>query len=799
MFAQLATTLFDNGYLPIPLAGKRPTLKNWSKLKIDREQIEYWAGNGQAKANVGILCGVGESSAVYAADFDIYDAEVSRRVMTAFAERFGTGPIRIGQAPKALMVYASKPGQRKLQAVFRSPDGREHKLEILGTGQQFAAFGTHPDTGQRYEWPDERLYEVETWELPRLNFDAVRAWLKDTLPDLLPDGWKMVGRLEGAEQNSDPLANLTPPLDIAAEEIRRVLAALDPDMPHDDWLKVGMGLHHQYGGADEGFQLWDAWSRQGQKYDARVIRDKWRSFDEDGDVRPVTMASVIKMALETGRYVALPKAGEANIPEAQHLTTDLANAHRLRSAYEQDLIVVNNRWYVWVGTHWEPDDAAAYRMSCALSKKILEEANEWAAKKAKSEEEAKRNAGIAETLRKWGKTSEMKSRIDAAYLILKQMLSVETSKLDADPWKLNCINGTVDLRTGKIGPHRKEDYITVCLPTAYDPAATCPTFERAVWQIFGGNQQMISFVQRLFGYSATGSVRDQVLPVHYGHGSNGKSLLLNTVHRVLGRYAATAAPNLLMVSHGERHATEIADLRGKRFVIAHESGEGGTLREDFIKQATGGDRLKGRFMRGDFFEFDPTHKLALITNHKPQVRGRDHGIWRRLLLIPYEQRFGSKEEVASGAAAYLKDESLAEKLMAETEGILAWIVRGAVEWHCDGLRPPEEVKAATSAYREEQNRVGQFIRECCIFDPAGRTQLGGEHGVFKAYQAWCKDNGYHAMGMWKFRETLLQEFARVKIERHWDNKTYVVGLVLDTDGLVSLAKSEVQENDEVPF
>lgn len=238
-------------------------------------------------------------------------------------------------------------------------------------------------------------------------------------------------------------------------------------------------------------------------------------------------------------------------------------------------------------------------------------------------------------------------------------------------------------------------------------------------------------------------------------GFAGGWLLLGTAERVLGPYAGTAAPGLLVGGAHDRHPTEVADLRGKRLVTACESGEDGVLREEFIKNATGSDRMKARLMRQDFFEFTPTHKLQLITNHKPQIRGQDHAIWRRVLLIPYNTTFGTAEAVARGEAHYVKDEALGEKLKVEDEGVLAWIVKGAVKWGMLGLNPPDCVLAAGRAYREEQDRVGQFITECCVRDPDAWTPLSARFGgLYSAYKQWALQNGYHALGRGKFQEAL---------------------------------------------
>jgi putative DNA primase/helicase len=192
-------------------------------------------------------------------------------------------------------------------------------------------------------------------------------------------------------------------------------------------------------------------------------------------------------------------------------------------------------------------------------------------------------------------------------------------------------------------------------------------------------------------------------------------------------------------------------------VTAHENDEAATLREGFVKQATGGDTLKGRWMRADFFEFKPTHKLQLLTNHRPVIKGQDFGIWRRILLVDYPVKFGSKEDVAEGRATNEKDTTLPDTLRQESEGILAWIVRGAIEWYRDGLKLPDSVIASGRAYQSEQDRARQFVDECCILDEHTWSAFTGGFGLYPAYKSWCQVSGYSALGKGRF----IQELERV--------------------------------------
>jgi putative DNA primase/helicase len=444
------------------------------------------------------------------------------------------------------------------------------------------------------------------------------------------------------------------------------------------------------------------------------------------------------------------------------------------------VLVAAGKWHVWDGRRWVADEADVYRFACGLSRIIADEAREVVAKAKRASEDDGSSKRVedaqktAEVLLKWAVKSEMKGAIEAAVGLARKMLSVDAELLDADPWLLNCANGVVDLRTGVLGPHDASLLMTKMCPVEYVPGARSTLWERVLSDVVLGDTAMLGFLQRWFGYCATGLTHEQVLVVHWGDGSNGKSTVLGTLGKVLGDYAGTAAPGLLAsADRSESHPTEIAALRGRRMVTAHESREGVHLREDFVKQATGGDRLSARFMREDFFEFDPTHKIQLLTNHKPTIRGQDRGIWRRVCLVPYRAMFGTAEQVRSGEATAVKDETTAALLAGEAElrGVLAWLVRGAVAWAQDGLRQPDAVQTATATYRGEQDRVGQFLLECCDVALEGApgsvswAAAGGGHvwfepltngmgGLYFAYSGWCKESGFYALSKKRFTEEL---------------------------------------------
>lgn len=618
----------------------------------------------------------------------------------------------------------------------------------------------------------------------------------------------------------------------------------DKELEYDRWRDVVFAIHHETAGSETGLALAHAFSAKSGKYDAEFLDSRvWPFVRSEGrervrglgtlkriaggygwhepidvdsfedvsaqDNRPPVKMTEWAEAMVTGlpevegggeqREAArvevppmppapptpprmLARVKRRGIPEAHHLTTDQANAQRLKNAFGSLVFVAAGKWHVWDGRRWHADESDVYRYGCRLSELIGEEAKVWAAKSVPllaSQDpaevaEGKKLAGVAEALRKWALKSEMKGCIEAAIGLARKMLTLDIELLDRDPDLLNCANGTVDLRTGVLRPHDPADYITKLVPVAYRADATCVEWLRALEQISGGLPGWVDYLQRWSGYCLTGWTTEQVFVVLWGGGGNGKGVVVGMLTATAGEYAGTAAPGLLVASKGsERHPTEIASLMGRRMVTAHETGEGVVLREDFVKQATGGDRLTARFMREDFFEFDPTHKIQLLTNHKPQIRGQDMGIWRRVTLLPFVVSFGTAAQVAAGTHSVVRDDKLLLRLQAELEGVLAWRVRGAVEWAQAGLQPPDVVRAASEGYKREQDRVGQFVAECCEVGLEWSEPLTeGMGGLYPAYVSWCKDGGVFPLSKVRFMDEVLRVVPVGRVE---DRQVPVVG------------------------
>lgn len=413
---------------------------------------------------------------------------------------------------------------------------------------------------------------------------------------------------------------------------------------------------------------------------------------------------------------ATDAAGESWGPSVK--CTDLGNARRLVRAHGVHMryCYAWRAWLTWDGKRWNRDDAGkAMRYAKSTVAGIYAEASGKATADARTE------------IGKWAIKSESRDRLGAMIELAQSELTVQPDDLDTDHTLLNVANGTLNLRTGMLQPHRPEDLITKLTPIPYDPMATCPLWDAFLWRIMDGSDEKIDYLQRAVGYALTGDVSEQVLFYLYGKGANGKSTFLTTILAMLGKdYATQAAPELL--TQGDRHPTEIADLRGLRFVASTEIEDGRRMAEGLVKQMTGGDVLKARFMRGDFFQFEPTHKLFLAANHKLVIKGTDHAIWRRIKLIPFIVTIPDNE----------KDVRLPEKLRAELPGILAWAVRGCAAWYARGLDTPADVIEATGDYRSEMDTLGRYLEECTVKAPGATVQA---KPLYADYCTWYKASG----------------------------------------------------------
>lgn len=404
--------------------------------------------------------------------------------------------------------------------------------------------------------------------------------------------------------------------------------------------------------------------------------------------------------------------------------TDLGNARRLVSLWGTKLRYADRwkMWYCWDGRRWvqDPDKVQVGQRAVDVPGYLFK----LVGKVGNSEDRDRlyRHALASESSR------ALESTIRLARLARGVQLDYE--QFDLNPWLLNCGNGVLDLRTGELLPHDPGYLCSRITPVEYDPTAEAPHLEEFLDQVLP-DPLVRRYVQRFCGYCLTGSVSEQIFPIWWGEGANGKSTLIELMRYAMGEYAVQVAPEMLMASSGDHHPTMYADLFRARLAFREETKELGRLDESRVKSLTGGGRVKARRMREDFWEFDPTHQLVLVTNHQPTIEGTDHAIWRRVHLVPFVARVEEADQVKDLAdiVAYL-----------ELPGVLRWAVEGCRQWQEVGLDPPQGVLAATRDYQEGSDVVGRFLRDC--LRPSlveDREPYVPARVLMDVYVNWCRE------------------------------------------------------------
>lgn len=467
---------------------------------------------------------------------------------------------------------------------------------------------------------------------------------------------------------------------------------------------------------------------------SKLYRAKWDEYRPQGGSY-LRMSIQNACAIVDGCYVERLDAVDS-VANVASKNTELANAYRLQARHGDDLLAVAGiGWHVWGDAGpWKHDDHGAYRLAFGLGQAIQQEADEldtWvyqATVDGEGMEERKRREDIQKNRAGWAKASESKAVIEHSLSLAEKLLGTTADELDTQPLLVGCPSGVIDLSEGTMREHRREDRITKMIACDYDPNATSPTWSAFISEVLGGDQELIDYVQTLCGYTLSAKRGEHLLPILWGTGANGKSTFLSTLQTLLGDYAGTAAPGLLLTRGGNDHPTGLASLQGRRMVVVAETGEAGRLNEEQVKLLTGGDRITARRMRQDFYEFAATHLIYLMTNHKPRVQGTDLGIWRRLKLIPFTVTIPQER----------RDPELPAKLLAELPGVLAWAVEGFKKYQQHGFVEPAVVKAATSEYRAASDKIGAFIGERCN---VGEQYTSTAGAIYAAYKLWCAENG----------------------------------------------------------
>ena len=425
-----------------------------------------------------------------------------------------------------------------------------------------------------------------------------------------------------------------------------------------------------------------------------------------------------------GRIVfPLPGAGLSGGPDDEDAVfnrTDAGNGEHFARLYGDRLRFDHRRrsWLIWAGHWWREDDQNLVRR---FAKDAARERYGGATEIADLDERA-REARFAIG-------SENRQRLDAMLRAAESEppLSDAGDSWDAEPWLLGVANGVLNLRTGSLRPGAAGDRITRHTQIPFDPAATCPRWERFLEEVLRGDAELIDYIWRAAGYGLTGVVSEQCVFMCHGSGANGKSVFLAILRETLGQYAFNAPFSTFEAKDRSSIPNDLAALAGRRLVTASETNEGSRLNEARLKALTGGDPITARFLHGEFFTYQPVAKLWLAVNHRPEVRDDSYGFWRRVRLVPFLRQF--RDDADAG---------LLDTLRAELPGILAWAVRGAIAWRERGLEPPAAVLSATEAYRVESDPLAGFLEECCV-EGVGLSVVASE--IYRAYRGWAEAQG----------------------------------------------------------
>lgn len=708
--------------------GKHPRLPNGeSDATKNPDAIRKWWAQWP-DANVGIAT---KGSAIFVVDLDVKKGKDGVSVFADWERRYSKPPETV----------SVRTGSGGAHLYFRRPSDGLPLPSVNDNRNIGRGVDVRVDTGYVVAPPSNHVSgELYRWEHSPADCDVAKA----------PDWLLRVIRNKGHEQpggngvHKQPAGGGKLLNELSTEVVDRIRSLLD-EMPlkKEDWAdrsEFDYSLVRELY-RDEGASAEAAWE---------VVRGRSKFASGGRRYFDTTWKNVVKYVREARekeqRRAKASKANTSGSAPAPKTTgrkkfamTDLGNAQRLVHHYGRDIRYCGSfGWLVWDKQRFEVDRTGAImRKAKQTMRGIYNEAS--------AEAEDDRRTKLA----KWGAASESSGRLTATVSLAESEpgVPVVSEDLDADPWALNCLNGTLNLKDGTFGPHSQADLCTKLTNVAYHKDATCPRWEQFLSEIMAGDQQLIDFLQRAVGHSLTGDTSERCVFLMHGSGKNGKSTFLWAIRELLGDgYAIHARAETILAKRTDAIPCDLARLKGCRFLTVTEIEQGHRLDVARVKEMSGGtDPITARFMRCDEFTFMPTFKLWVGTNHKPTIRDHTDSIWDRLFMIPFAVRFEKP------------DKQLPAKLRSELPGILAWSVRGCLEWQrLGGLYPPEAVTKATADYRKNEDVFGQWADEACEFDEVldagGKLALGDDgkptttieaisSAVYASYKDWCEANG----------------------------------------------------------
>ena len=828
-FQKQGRSLLANGYLIVPIqpGQKRPALANWQRSRIGAVDLQSYP-----KCGVGVLCGQG-ANPIAAFDIDSSDPELVRRFAAWCQDVLGVTCERVGNAPKILLPYrAEQDGWGKISSAwFEDVFGDTHRLEVLGYGQQFVAYHTHPDTGKPYEWVDllGGIEEVRVDELPVVTLDQVREAIRvfEALAkecgaiargngggSAIPNAPKertpaadddFFGRVNEAAMEA--LDHWVPVLFPSAREYRGGYRVTSVDLGRD--LEEDLGIHptgiKDHGLADMGDEregrrtpidlvlewspvmsddpLWapltpfeaatwlceqlnvpreqlgfglrrqkekDA-ERSARRIEQRALVEKIKACDDSidllGDVASHARALIgnipalrgeiaaeIKtryreltgFALTVGELAkALREPVQPTVMSKRPLT-EFGNAERMLDRYSKGLMFVPEfgMWYAWTGVYWR-----------AVSEVEIEHYAKETIKALVTEVEHHDPSEFYKFCTMSQQAKMVRNIMSLAASDPRVVVPVRA--LDKHWYYLGVQNGIVDLRTGELMNPDPDLFITKVCACNYVPGAKGELFRKAVSDALKDDANYMDYLQRLIGYAATGNPTEDVMAIPFGNGANGKSTIFGAIREAFGSYGAAADP-ATFVTDGKGGGSaggareDLVRLRGVRFLYVNEPDDGGELREGSVKSMAGGDAITARGLYSKAsVEFMPTWLTVMPTNHKPVVKSTDDGIWRRLHMLPFHRNMSTDPTI-------VKDPTFKNRVRADLEGVLAWIIEGALNYQKNGLKKAGAVAHESEQYRTDMDLLAEWIETCCDVGPHYRASV---ESLWKSWESFAKERG----------------------------------------------------------
>jgi putative DNA primase/helicase len=587
----------------------------------------------------------------------------------------------------------------KPRAKYVSPPGRGNMLYFpVGTDPAWLMDSSLPVVITEGEFKTMALMRAALHDRDRPR------WLSVGLGGVW--NWRgRIGRTNDADGNRVDLRGPIPDLARIGWDDRRVLIIFDADLAEKEQVQIARAMLTK-------------------ELSARAARVSWFRWPED---RPAEAKGIDDLLAALGPQKVLPLIEEslqrpAGTPQLlNQLLNDTGNAERLVALHGPNMRYCHEMrgWLIWDGRRWKRDNTGeAQRLAKHTMHTFVKQALPLS-----SDKEKKAIFQFA--------VRSLNERQIARLLILAQSeLYVQPHELDAHPLLLNALNGTIELDTGTVRPHRRGDYLTKLVPVDYRPGAPCHRWNSFLNEIL--DKSLHDYIQRAFGYSLTGVTIEKAVFVLHGPGNSGKTTLLTTFRELVGEYAVVIQADTLMSRAHDTNNTQadLCDLRGARFVHTSECEADQRLSQARLKAITQGmGQIKATRKYENPITFAETHKLWLDTNDRPGVKNvDDEATFNRLHSIPFPKAV-PKDKI---------DPDLAQKLKAEAEGILAWAVTGAIAWSQDGLDKPADVKASTEEWRAENDNVGQFISDCCVLGEAFQARAAV---TYRAYRQWAERSG----------------------------------------------------------